>query len=171
MVSVGILLYFPVKLSAREIENDTINDSEDFVNKTDSLKNLSDYVWEPSTSAFIEILGKGFLSLNVDFRRKESYAISFGIQPFEGLTPNIMYYHFSGKRHRFEVGGGFSGGFSNDFNLAGILIHGVIGYRYQKKKGLFFRSGFTPFYVIFFEDKDRSNKLYPFVGLSLGYSF
>jgi hypothetical protein len=82
-----------------------------------------------------------------------------------------MYYHLSGKRHRFEVGGGFSAGFSTNFSLAGILIHGVIGYRYQKKKGLFFRVGVTPFYAIFFDDPDRSNKFYPFAGLSLGYSF
>jgi hypothetical protein len=169
--SICISLFFSVQLYSQERENDTIKASKDFDSKTDPLQNPSNFVWEPCTSPFIELLGKGSLSLNVDFRRKESYAISIGLQPFEGLIPNVMYYHFSGKQHRFEIGGGLSGGFSNDFSLAGILIHGVIGYRYQKKKGLFFRAGFTPLYAILFTDKDRSNKLYPFVGLSLGYSF
>jgi|WetSurMetagenome_2_1015567.scaffolds.fasta_scaffold00496_8 hypothetical protein len=168
LLLICISLLFSVQSYAQERGNDTI---KVFKNETDSLQNLSTFVWQPCTAIFIELLGKGFLSLNVDFRRKESHAISVGLQPFEGLAPNIMYYHFSGKRHRLELGGGFSGAFTNDFSLGGILIHGVIGYRYQKKKGLFFRGGFTPFYVIFVNDPDRRNKIYPFAGLSLGYSF
>jgi len=171
LLLINISLFFSVQSYAQGRENDTIKEFEDFNNETDSLQNPSDIVWEPCTSPFLELLGKGFLSLNVDFRRKESYAISIGLQPLEGLSPNIMYYRFSGKRRRFEVGGGFSGGFTNDLSLGVVLIHGVIGYRYQKKKGLFFRAGFTPFYVIFLDDPDRSNKFYPFAGLSLGYSF
>jgi len=134
-------------------------------------KTLRSQSGSPVFSPFIELLGKGFLSVNVDFRRKESHAISIGLQPFEGLAPNIMYYYLSGKRHRLSWEEVFSGGFANDFSLEVVLIHGVVGYRYQKKKGLFFRVGFTPLYVIFLNDKDRGNKLYPFAGLSLGYSF
>jgi hypothetical protein len=168
---ISVSLFFSVQLYAQESESDPIKYSKEFDSDTVSLQNPSDSIWKTCISPFIEVLGKGFLSLNVDFRRKESYAISVGFQPLEGLMPNIMYYHLSGKRHRFEVGGGFSAGFSTNFSLAGILIHGVIGYRYQKKKGLFFRVGVTPFYAIFFDDPDRSNKFYPFAGLSLGYSF
>jgi hypothetical protein len=171
LISICTALFFSVQLYSRERENDTINVSEGIDSITDSLQNPSDFIGKPCTSPFIELLGKGFISLNVDFRRKESYAISIGLQPFEGLMPDIMYYHFSGIRHRFEAGGGFSAGFTSEYRLAGILVHGVIGYRYQKKKGLFFRAGFTPLYVILFTDKTRSNKLYPFVGLSMGYSF
>jgi hypothetical protein len=167
----SISLFFSVQSYSQERENDTVRDFKDIDSDTVSLKSYADSVWEPCTSPFIELLGKGFLSLNVDFRRKETYAISIGFQPSEGLMPNVMYYHFNGKRHRFETGGGFSVGFSKDFNLAATLIHGVIGYRYQKKKGLFLRAGFTPFYVIFLDDPDRSNKFYPLAGLSLGYSF
>jgi hypothetical protein len=161
--------FLSVQSTARGTENDTI--IETLKSKPVSLQNTPDLIWKPCTSPFLELLGKGFLSLNVDFRRKESYAISIGFQPMEGLMPDIMYYHFSGNLHRFEVGGGLSGGFNNKFDLAGVLIHGVVGYRYQKKDGLFFRAGFTPFYVIFILDKERSNKLIPSLGLSLGYSF
>jgi hypothetical protein len=166
---INFSLFFSVQLYAQNMESNTIKNSEDIVKDTLSLQNPSDMVWKPCISPFIEFGGKGFLSLNVDFRRWESHAISVGFL-FEGLTPNIMYYYLAGKRHRFEIGGGFSSGFSNNFSLAMISIHGVIGYRYQKKKGLFFRAGITPFYVISLTDA-ANNKFFPFAGLSLGYSF
>ena len=158
-------------LFAQEREGGIVTDSILSVSKSDSLQNSLAFEWKPCISPFIELLGKGFLSLNVDYRKKESHAISIGIMPFEGFAPDIMYYHFSGRRHRFELGGGFTAGFSNDFSLAAVLIHGSVSYRTQKKRGLFFRAGFTPVYVILFDDKARSNKLYPFPGLSLGYCF
>jgi hypothetical protein len=95
--SICISLFFSVQLSAQEKENVTIKDSNDLDSVTDSLQNPADLAWEPCISPFIELLGKGLLSMNVDFRKKESYAISIGFQPFEGLAPNIMYYQFSGK--------------------------------------------------------------------------
>jgi len=167
-----MFLSFSVQLFAQEeIHKDTINRSEAVDSKTDSLQNSSTIAWKSCISPFVEIMGKGFISINVDFRIKESNAISVGLQPAEGLSPNVMYYHLGGKKHRFELGGGLSGGFSKDFDLAVILIHGVAGYRYQKKKGLFIRSGFTPLYVMFLEDDERSYKFYPLIGFSLGYSF
>lgn len=171
LLFISISLLFSVQLYSKATDSDPQKISDNFNIGDISGQNLPDSLWKPCISPFIELLGKGFISLNVDFRKKESYAISFGIQPFEGILPNIMYYHFFGKRHRIELGGGLSGGLSKDFNLAVILIHGDIGYRYQKKKGLFFRVGFTPLYIILLDDPDRSNKLYPFGGLSLGYSF
>lgn len=129
-----------------------------------------DIAWQPCTSIFIELMGKGFLSGNVDFRKKESQAMSVGFQPLEGLLPNVMYYYLGGKRHRVEIGGGLSAGVNRNFKLSVAMVHGVIGYRYQKKKGLLFRAGFTPLYVIFINSRD-DNKLYPLGGLSLGYSF
>ena len=51
----------------------------------------SDFVWKPCTSPFIELLGKGFMSLNIDIRRKESYSISIGTAVIEeGISPNVM---------------------------------------------------------------------------------
>jgi hypothetical protein len=172
VITVFLLFIFSFSyLNGQATGNNTFYGSVASDSNAYSQQTPSDLVWKPCISPFIELLGKGFLSLNVDFRRKESHAISVGIQPFEGLAPDIMYYHFSGKRYRFETGGGFTLAFSNDFSLAALLIHGSVGYRYQKKKGLFFRAGFTPLYVIMFNDKARSNKLFPFPGLSLGYCF
>jgi hypothetical protein len=139
--------------------------------------------WEPTTSYFLELLGKGFYSINVDFRKTTTRAISIGGQYTEDgdndvFWPSLMYYHFSGKRFRFETGGGLSTVFTQTDGLAGMGIHGVIGYRYQKKKGLIFRTGFTPFIGIPFTDTGRfpfSEKhgllFLPLIGISLGYSF
>jgi hypothetical protein len=167
---INTLLIFSVHVYATETEKDTIKDTEPFDSVTMKLQNPSDLVWKSCISPFIEFGGKGFLSVNVDFRKWESHAISVGFL-IEGLTPNIMYYYLVGKKHSFELGGGLSGGFSSNLSLAMISLHGVIGYRYQKKNGFFFRAGFTPFYVIFLNNRDRSDKFYPWVGISLGYSF
>lgn len=169
LLLIGISLFFTVQLFAQQRGDDS---TKVLQSKPDTLKNPSNLAWKPCTAVFVELLGKGFLSLNIDFRRKESYAITIGFQPMEVLMPEIIYYHFGGERHRFELGGGFSAGLNNKLEMSGVLIHGVIGYRSQKKNGLFFRAGLTPLYVIFFDkDNENSNKLYPFVGLSWGYSF
>lgn len=162
-----LIFFISFQLSGKIREVDAVKNLED---RKSNCQNSQDSVWRLSISPFVELGGKGFLSLNIDFRIKETYAFSAGFLA-EGFAPNVMGYYFIGKRHRFETGGGLSGGFSNDFNLSVLIVHGVLGYRYQKKKGLFFRAGLTPFYVKFMKDDKRSNKLYPFAGISLGYSF
>lgn len=140
------------------------------VNDTVSLPNSSDSVWLPCISPFIELGGKGWLSLNVDFRIKESFAISAGIAGIEeGIAPNVMGYFFGGKRHRLETGGGLSVNFK-DGAIYNLYIHGIIGYRYQKKRGLLFRAGFTPVLVIPLTD-EGNYAVIPWLGLSLGYCF
>lgn len=134
----------------------------------DNQKNIE---FKPCIAPFVELVGKGFISLNLDYRPKEHYAFSFGIQPMEGISPNIMFYYLTGKRHRIEIGGGISGGFSKSASLEVVLLHGVIGLRFQKKKAFFLRIGFTPLYVMFLNDPDRDNMFYPLAGLSIGYSF
>ncbi len=151
----------------QEPENSSHLSAENLVMTSVALADPAES-WQPCISPFVELLGKGFLSLNVDFRRKESHAVSLGLMPFEGLAPDIMYYYLGGQRHRLEIGTGFTTGFNQDIHLSAIILHGVIGYRYQQKKGIFFRIGFTPFYVIWMDDR---NYLYPSAGLSLGYSF
>jgi len=127
--------------------------------------------WEPTTSMYLELLGKGFYSINLDFRKSEKKAFSIGVQFAEGdFIPSLMYYQFSGARYRFEKGAGLSGIISADDGLEGMMIHGVIGYRYQKKNGLLFRGGFTPFIGIPFTN-DGKFVIVPFPGVSLGYSF
>ncbi len=165
-----ISLYVPVQLCAQERYCDTIINSEDFYSDTDSLQNPLSLAWEPCVSPFVEVLGKGFFSLNVDFRIKENYAISIGAAGIEeGVSPNVMGYYFGGRRHRLETGGGVSV-IITDGVFKGMMVNGVIGYRYQKKKGLFFRIGFTPIFGIPFTDEGKY-AIIPWAGLSLGYSF
>ncbi|HUX95824.1 MAG TPA: hypothetical protein VMV47_08840 [Bacteroidales bacterium] len=129
----------------------------------------SEITWEPTTSIFLELLGKGWYSVNVDFRKKETSSISVGLQYAEGIWPSFIYYRFFGEKHRLETGGGVSG-IINNVGIAGMTINGVVGYRYQKKKGLIFRIGFAPFYAIPFTDEGRF-MFVPWAGISLGYSF
>ena len=146
---------------------------------------------EPGIAFFGELIGKPFPSINIDFRINKSSRFSLGIvlytlfshnEPdslFSGWSesedvgenmPNIMYYYFVGKRNsRLEIGGGFSvrpvwdKDINGDFPLA---FHGVIGYRYQKKKGFLFRAGYAPSYWPDAGFSPRSS-----TGISFGYSF
>ena len=126
---------------------------------------------EPGAALFLELMGKPFGSLNMDFRINKSSRFSLGLvfymlsshyesqSIFSGwseyeegkdndvieLMPNIMYYYLAGgKNNRFEIGGGFT--YEGGVEGIGAGFHGVIGYRYQKKNGLLFRIGFTPFW-------------------------
>jgi hypothetical protein len=174
LVSISILYFATMSAFARD---DTLveylpipcTQEIDTINNT-SLQNPSDHVWKPCISPFIELGGKGWFSLNVDFRIKETYAISIGAAGIEeGVSPNVMGYYLGGRRHRLEMGGGVSG-MLLDGNFTGIMAHGVIGYRYQKKKGLLFRAGFTPMFFIPFTDEGNFAPI-PWAGISLGYSF
>lgn len=157
---IGVLLLLSSQLYAQQSGNEPVASPDQSF--------ASD--WEPGISPFFELLGKGWLSLNIDFRIKETYALSAGIAGIEeGWAPNVMGYYFGGKRHRLEMGGGTSVNFK-DGAIFNLFIHGVIGYRYQKKKGLFFRTGFTPMFVIPLTDEGK-NALIPWAGISLGYCF
>ena len=124
----------------------------------------------PGTSFYLEVGGKGFYSINADFRKNEHKAASAGIQVAENaLIPSLMMYRFRGKNYRTEFGGGFSAVLTQEDGLAGIFVHGVYGYRYQKKNGLLFRISFTPLMGIPLADEGRFIIL-PWIGLSLGYS-
>ncbi len=145
------------------IITDTEKDSVSALAETDTT-------FESSISPFAELLGKGFFSLNVDFRLKKHFAFSLGFQPLEVICPDIMFYYLSGEKKSLEIGGGFSAAMTNNWDVGGIFIHGAIGYRYQKKKGFFFRAGFTPIYIITVSTNFEKRFL-PFPGLSIGYSF
>ncbi|MFC1850953.1 hypothetical protein ACFL27_12225 [candidate division CSSED10-310 bacterium] len=121
----------------------------------------------PGTSFYFEMFGKGLFSLNVDHRINKSRALSLGISGAEdGILPSVMYYHFQGEKYRLETGIGFSVILTQSEGCVGVLLNGVIGYRYQNKDGLIFRIGFTPLVVI-------TSKILPlpFAGVSIGYSF
>ncbi|HRY97651.1 MAG TPA: hypothetical protein P5550_01205 [Bacteroidales bacterium] len=127
--------------------------------------------WEPTTAVYLELLGKFFYSINLDIRKRETSAFGIGIQSAENdIIPSGMYFLFFGKKHRLETGAGTSLILSPGDGVQALAIHGVIGYRYQKKHGLLFRAGFTPFVGIALDD-DGDNILMPWIGISLGYSF
>lgn len=156
---IGLILILTVQLNAQEGTRETV-----------SAPNPSDSVRRPCISPFIELGGKGWLSLNVDFRIRESFALSIGAAGIEeGVSPNVMAYYLGGKRHRLEAGGGVSAIF-DDGDFISIMVHGIIGYRYQKKKGLLFRVGFTPMFAIPFTE-EGNYAVIPWAGISLGYSF
>jgi len=149
----------------------------------------------PGIALFLELFGKPFGSINLDLRINRSSRFSFGIvyysllseyepdsrfsgwsKPEDGkykdvgeYMPNIMYYYLKGKKNsRLEIGGGFSvrpvwhKDVNGDFPIA---FHGVIGYRYQKKKGFLFRAGLTPSYW-----PDAGFSPWPWIGISFGFS-
>ncbi len=166
----AILLTFSMKLFAAGNERKINNDVECLDRYIHHQNEIVDSAWKPSISPFVELLGKGFISLNLDYRRKENYAVSIGVAGIEdGISPNVMAYYLPGKRHRIEIAGGISANFS-DGSVVNTIVHGVIGYRYQKKKGLLFRAGFTPMLVIPYTDSGKYAFI-PWAGISFGYSF
>ena len=138
------------------------------------------------TAVYIELIGKGFVSGNVDFsigpKSRLTLALTLLDHEFEKKdendedyptltlpTPSVMYLKLFGKKpHYFEAGLGFSVSpvpwkkYSENDSI--LSLHGCLGYRYQVANHLFFRAGITPFY--------RVNWAFlPLVGVSLGYSW
>jgi hypothetical protein len=162
----GMILFMSVQVQAQNNKDDTLN-TKDIV---------PDRV--PSTSLFVELGGKFFPSVNVDYRPQENFAIGIGTSIWHDaeehpqwlFIPAVTGYYFTGKRHRLEMGGG-TGAFPGTYmGLSSILLFGYVGYRYQKKKGLLFRVGFTPFMGIPIA-KDARFMAIPWAGISIGYSF
>ena len=136
----------------------------------DEIRAHQDTVYQaPGIAFFLELGGKLWYSLNVDYRRNKSEAMSLGIQWIgNGFFPYLMYYRFRGESYRSEIGGGFSGVVTDD-GLMAVAIHRVLGYRYQKKNGLIYRIGFTPFIGIPLTSEGRF-MIVPWAGISVGYS-
>jgi len=132
----------------------------------------------PGTSLYFELIGKGLISANIDFRINDNNRFSFGITLLEYevgkegdafqfyLTPGIMYYFIAGSvPYYFEVGAGASiSPWYEDYYESRFTLHGVIGYRYQIKDGFLFRVGITPLYRV-------NGGFFPIIGLSFGYSW
>jgi len=139
---------------------------------------IADDFREPGTAIFLELFGKPYASINMDFRINKLSRFSLGIMlwheaedeeegknEMRSFMPHIMYYIFRGRNNRLEMGGGFGvppvwHKEVEDFPLAFL---GVIGYRYQKKDGLLFRIGLTPSWY-------PGTAFIPFPGISFGYS-
>lgn len=140
------------------------------IKQTQNTKSSEEYNYSnPGISIYYELFGKLFGSVNVDYRINKTNALSLGISPAEdAIIPSIMYYKFNGEKYRRETGIGLGPLLTQTEGCRGIVIFGVIGYRYQQKKGLLFRIGFTPFIMIGFNGKFLP---LPWAGISIGYSF
>lgn len=150
------------------------------IKQTQNTQNLEKSGYSnPGTALYFELIGKGFFSPNIDFRIKDNQRFSIGITLLEYgigedddvtkyyLSPGIMYYFLTGVGpSHFEVGAGVSTSsqWNEHYSESRFSLHGVIGYRYQKKDGLLFRAGFTPFYRV-------NGVFFPLIGLSFGYSW
>lgn len=173
-VFVSVILLISCVLSTTALSQEVVKDTTTAAGKQDSTQKAGRTTslpeWKPSTSLYFELLGIGWYSVNVDFRKRVTSAWSIGFQFSEGFWPDVMYYRLYGDRRRLEVGGGVSAAFSFDKILA-ACIHASIGYRVQVKDGLIFRIGFRPFYIKSIQSVNDINKVMPWAGLSLGYSF
>ena len=159
------------------LSNPTINsDSEEIQTHQDSTYQ------EPGTAFFVELIGKPFSGINVDFRINKSSRFSLGINGYYyyqeesdeqeeivvlDVIPNIVYYYLRGEKNKkFEIGAGLgvTPVWNKDYNFdSPIYFHSVVGYRYQKKDGLLFRIGLT------FNKYDDLGLF--FLGISFGYSW
>lgn len=176
IVFITLTLFLSIQIYGQEFHDRNLNLST-VSQQTDSTHE------DLGVAAYAELIGKGFFSLNVDFPINANHRFSIGltaldydIEEYEvsqvgrggALTAGLMYYYLKGKRRSFlELGAGVSlfHRLSVDYhNDSPISLHGVIGYRYQKKDGLLFRVGFTPFYRV-------NNWFLPLVGFSFGYSW
>ncbi|MCX6320416.1 MAG: hypothetical protein NTX93_01220 [Bacteroidia bacterium] len=175
----GFIIFVSVQLQAKENDNGTLATPVGDHARNDTLKTFAiKYDWVPSTSLYIELGGKFIPSLNIDFRKRENFAVSIGISYWfdsEGneqslFLPSVMCYYLKGKRHRLELGGGLGPFIGTYSGLSSIMLFGNVGYRYQKKKGLIFRIGFTPCLSIPIA-KDARFMAFPWAGISFGYSF
>lgn len=162
----GLIILFSLQLQALENNDDTL--------KIYSKNND----WIPTTSIYFELGGKLVPSINLDIRKYENFAlcISTGFW-IDGIpngqlifTPSVNSYYLFGNKKRIEIGGGTGLFIGTSNGFASFLIFGNIGYRYQKKKGIIFRAGFTPFVAIPIHNKSTF-WISPWVGISIGYSF
>jgi len=140
------------------------------------------YANDPALSLFVELGGKFWYTVNIERRWTEQQAFSIGggvvyEKNFDDAGNNqyvwisdVMYYRFFGARKRMETGGGAGITYASSVGFAAATLHGVFGYRLQRRDGLLFRAGFTPM-MSFPIDADARMMFIPFVGISLGYSF
>jgi hypothetical protein len=175
----GLIIFFSVQLQAKENDTGTITTTLEKHAGKDTLKiSTIESDWFPTTSLYIELGGKFIPSINVDFRKRENAAISIGISYWQDseehkqslFIPSVMGYYLCGTRHRLELGGGLGPFIGTYKGLASMMFFGDVGYRYQKKKGLIFRIGFTPCLGIPIAEGVRF-MAFPWAGISFGYSF
>jgi hypothetical protein len=141
-------------------------DSMDVESGKSLVGNSEDY---PAVSAFLELGGRIYYTVNVDYRWNEHYSASIGLCIVDEVFPNVLFSRYFGKKHRIETGIGCEWVVLSD-GIPGMFAQGLIGYRYQKKKGLIFRAGVYGLFGIPYRDDGRF-VFSPLPGVSVGYCF
>ncbi len=141
-------------------------DSMDVESGMSLVGNSEDY---PAVSAFLEFGGRIYYTVNADYRWNERYSASFGICVVDGVFANVLLSRYFGKKHRIETALGCEWLIFKD-GIPGMFAQGLIGYRYQKKKGLIFRAGVYGLLGIPYRPDGRV-LFAPLPGLSIGYCF
>lgn len=137
-------------------------------------------IFSKKQSVYFEGLGSyGVYSINYEYKflLNENVRLATGVGTSYLNTPNLLLVgvpanFIIGKKHSFETGinpiyvfGNTSGG-----DLRGIGENLILslraGYRYESNSGFLFRIAFTPFL-----DVHKPITLYPWGGVSIGYSF
>ncbi len=114
----------------------------------------------------------------ININRNVAFRLGVGYYPQNWKLysfPTEVTYLFGAKSHLLEMGLGVSYlvMFSRNSNSSreAFVFFGRIGYRYRGKNGLLLRAGFTPAFDhdrVFF---DMRFPIFPFAGISVGYSF
>ena len=131
---------------------------------------------------YFEIFGSAGYVYNISYDRiiiqqnRQNITIGLGVQYYKGdmsedklqtISPQINYL-LGFNRHFFELGAGYYWDFY-DSDMNSLIMR--IGYRYQKKNGLFFKIGITPILTKSFPIFGEGYKILPWGGIGLGYAF
>lgn len=129
------------------------------------------------TSFFLEVRGNAIsYSLNLDHRISRQTSVRLGISVVPSIfstaivAPIMFNYLAGGDTHFLELGvGAVVGGeiSSTETGTGAVIPTMTIGYRRQPPDGgLLLRAGFTPLIA-----PSEINFLYPWAGVSVGYTF
>jgi hypothetical protein len=187
IILMGLFLFCTTDIFAQYLlayEN-IYRSSSQFDNKQNVLSDSTNLLVnnKPGMAFFIELIGKGYFSANIDFRIKNNHRFSVGIasidyqvydnslgneiEVYNFWAPSLMYYSLVGNGPSFwELGAGMSISLNQEWEYlkSPMVLHGVIGYRRQIENGFLFRAGFTPFLQL-------PDEFWPLIGLSFGYSW
>jgi hypothetical protein len=157
---IGILLTITsFTVWAQDINN--VYDNENYSSKENVL--------------FVEAGGNGILlSMNYERLIKNNIGLRIGVGSlgFFGLTMPAMVNYYIGNERKLELGLGliytdyFEIETKESFPNGKFLIVGTIGHKFQRQEGgIVLRFSFTPIY------NPVDEKIIPFGGISIGYSF
>jgi hypothetical protein len=132
----------------------------------------------PGNALFAEFLGKvPWYTLNYEFRANNNIAFDIGAGLSNFISVGGSFNYLPGKKPcRFETALNASWyAMMNGGMYSGFIISPVLGFRYQKSNGFFFRFNAGPVFLIYMSyysaDANTLMNIAPMFGLSFGYSF